>query len=191
MYNMNLENNLSNHFFENYASFRNGNKKYTGLSITNKDLFARFDYNDQSSIQNAYISVQIGDINMVWEIQDHKIVNAPASLALWFKNYKKMALCTANAPEDKVFFFWNDKEFETPDSFTIWGVVENEDYGFAFYVDDSLDQILWLLESKTDTVSIIVRLLDCITEHVKKEALKDGIGTNDDFSLEADPNQWF
>ena len=59
------------------------------------------------------------------------------------------------------------------------------------YVDDSLDQILWLLESKTDTVSTIIRLLDCITENVKKEALKDGIGTNDDFSFEADPDQWF
>ena len=50
--------------------------------------------------------------------------------------------------------------------------------------------ILWLLESKTDTVSTIIRLLDCITENVKKEALKDGIGTNDDFSFESDPDQW-
>lgn len=158
-------------FLKGLEALRKSDSNYLGIIHTNANNYAigKFNSYDKSRIVNAYIRIKNGNNSEVWCIEDGEIKSFPSQMGLWFKNEKKMGLYSQNGDSAESYIFFGNKEFSFPSDCSIWGIAENEDYAFTFYVDDKSDEILYTQEFKEDEKSMLFELMKNVLISKKEE----------------------
>lgn len=156
-------------FDKGFESFSKKYSKYCGFVITDRVAYGRLEEEEiHSCLQNAYICVQRDDLSTIWSIQDGKPKSIPASLSLWFKQPKKLALCIPGDSEDESYIFFDNDDYPFPSNCSIWCVVENEDSALCLFVDSNSNHVTWLSEYKAGTYSSLVEFMQHVVISMKE-----------------------
>lgn len=99
-----------------------------------------------SHIERALIVLILDDQRLVWEVEEHKILQCPDKLIITAKNKRKLAFCLGDPEkEDSYVFFHSD---DNRQKFSLSVIVENEECVIGLYCSHEASEVYWAQEDK-------------------------------------------
>ena len=134
------------YFEETVRKSINPKKQADYISINEKGTAAKLGDNEIERIINAAIVVEYEGARYEWQIEDGKPITIPTGMRICLKNMKKAALELGDNIEYKQHVFFPNKEQE--ETFSIFGIVENEEFAVAFSYNPNKEEIKYVCEDK-------------------------------------------
>ena len=147
----------------------NPKKEADYISVNEKGTVAKLGANEDERIINAAIVVEYRGARYEWQIENGQPVTVPMSVRICLKTMQKAAIELGGNCENARYVFFPDKDQE--ETFSIFGVVENEELTIAFSYNKDKEKISYICEDKMING---ISGLYAIVRDAWMEGMKDG-----------------